>query len=175
MTKIESNLKNKKKLVIFSPAIDRGGVEKNLFLITEFLSRRLPNISLITSNFKDKKKFSKRIKVYTPTKNYLNFKNRLLRNIICSIILLKLISTKEQFSLLSFNANIFATIIAKIFSINVIVRINTSHKKWSTNLIKRSIFKFFLKYPDEVIVNSRELKKEIDKEFNVNSDVFIIL
>ena len=169
MTKIESNLKNKKKLVIFSPAIDRGGVEKNLFLITEFLSRRLPNISLITSNFKDKKKFSKRIKVYTPTKNYLNFKNRLLRNIICSIILLKLISTKEQFSLLSFNANIFATIIAKIFSINVIVRINTSHKKWSTNLIKRSIFKFFLKYPDEVIVNSRELKKEIDKEFKVNS------
>ena len=56
MLKIKSNLKNKKKLVIFSPSIDRGGVEKNLFLITEFLSKKLPDISLITSNFKDKKK-----------------------------------------------------------------------------------------------------------------------
>ena len=170
MAKIKSNLKSKKNLVIFSPSIDRGGVEKNLFLITEFLSKRLPNICLITSNFKDKKKFSKKIKIYTPPKNYLNFKNRLLKNIICTIILLKLISSKERFLLLSFNANIFATIIAKMFSINVIVRINTSHKKWSTNFFKKFIFRFFLKYPDEVIVNSRELKKEIDKEFEVNSE-----
>ena len=170
MVKIKSNLKSKKNLVIFSPSIDRGGVEKNLFLITEFLSKRLPNICLITSNFKDKKKFSKKIKIYTPPKNYLNFKNRILRNIVCTIILLRLILKKKKFSLLSFNANIFATIIAKIFSINVIVRINTSHKKWSTNFFKRFIFKFFLKYPEEVIVNSRELKKEIDDEFKVNSE-----
>jgi len=170
MAKIKSYLKNEKNLVIFSPSIDRGGVEKNLFLITEFLSKRLPNICLITSNFKDKKKFSKRIKTLTPPKNYLNFENRLLRNIICTIILLRLILKKKQFSLLSFNANIFATIIAKIFSINIIVRINTSHKKWSTNFFKRSIFKFFLKYPEKVIVNSRELKKEIDDEFKVNSE-----
>ena len=78
MAKLKSNLKNEKKLIIFSPSIDRGGVEKNLFLITKFLSKRLPNISLITSNFKDKKKFSKKIKIYTPPKNYLNFKNRVL-------------------------------------------------------------------------------------------------
>ena len=170
MVKIKSNLKSKKNLVIFSPSIDRGGVEKNLFLITDFLSKRLPNLSLITSNFKDKKKFSKKIKIYTPPKNYFNYKNRLLRNIICTIILLKLISTKKQFSLLSFNANIFAIIIAKIFSINVIVRVNVSHKKWATNFFKRSIFKFFLRYSDKVIVNSIELKKEIDKEFKVNSE-----
>ena len=169
MAKIKSNLKNEKNLVIFSPSIDRGGVEKNLFLTTEFLSKRLSNLFLITSNFKDKKKFSKRIKTLTPPKNYFNFENRLLRNIICTIILLKLILTKKQFSLLSFNANIYATIIAKIFSINIIVRINTSHKKWATNFFKKFIFKFFLKYPDEVIVNSLELKKEIDKEFQINS------
>ena len=169
MSKVKFSLKNKKNLVIFSPSIDQGGVEKNLFLITEFLGKRLPNLSLITSNFKDKKRFSKKIKIFTPPKNYLNFKNRLLRNIICTIILLKLILTKKNFSLLSFNANIFATIIAKIFSINIIVRINTSHKKWATNFFKRSIFKFFLKYPDEVIVNSHELKKEVDKEFKIKS------
>ena len=170
MAKIESKLISKKNLVIFSPSIDQGGVEKNLFLITEFLSKRLPNISLITSNFSDKKKFSKKIKIYTPPKYYWNFRNRLLNNLTCTIILLKLISSKKKFSLLSFNANIFATIVAKIFSIKVIVRINTSHKKWSTNFFKRFIFKFFLKYPDEVVVNSRELKKEIDKEFGVNSE-----
>ena len=143
MAKIKSYLKNEKNLVIFSPSIDRGGVEKNLFLITEFLSKRLSSLSLITSNFKDKKKFSKKIKTLTPPKNYLNFENRLLRNIICTIILLKLILTKKQFSLLSFNANIYATIIAKIFSINIIVRINTSHKKWATNFFKNLFLNFF--------------------------------
>ena len=81
MAKIESNLLSKKNLVIFSPSIDQGGVEKNLFLITEFLSKRLPNIFLITSNFRDKKKFSKKIKIYTPPKYYWNFRNRLLNNI----------------------------------------------------------------------------------------------
>ena len=50
MAKIESKLISKKSN-LFSPSIDQGGVEKNLFLITEFLSKRLPNIFLITSNF----------------------------------------------------------------------------------------------------------------------------
>ena len=32
------------------------------------------------------------------------------------------------------------------------------------------IFNLFLKFPDEVIVNSLDLKKEIDHEFNINSN-----
>ena len=38
--------KNKKKLIIFMPSIDGGGVEKNLFIISNFLSTKLNEIVL---------------------------------------------------------------------------------------------------------------------------------
>ena len=37
------------------------------------------------------------------------------------------------------------------------------------------IFNLFLKFPDEVIVNSSDLKKEIDHEFNINSNCILNL
>ena len=38
-----------KKLIIFFPSIEKGGVEKNLFIISDFLSKKIKNISIITS------------------------------------------------------------------------------------------------------------------------------
>ena len=37
-----------KKLIIFSPSIEGGGVEKNLFIISNFLKDKIDNISIIT-------------------------------------------------------------------------------------------------------------------------------
>ena len=37
-----------KKLIIFVPQIEGGGVEKNLFIISNFLKDKIKNISLIT-------------------------------------------------------------------------------------------------------------------------------
>ena len=48
---------NSQSLVIFSPSIDHGGVEKNLFLLTDFFSRNLKDVIVITSDFRDKKYF----------------------------------------------------------------------------------------------------------------------
>ena len=37
-----------KKLIIFMPTIEEGGVEKNLFIISNYLIEKISNISLIT-------------------------------------------------------------------------------------------------------------------------------
>ena len=50
----------KKKLILFMPTIDIGGVEKNFFLISNYLSTKLENISVITTSFTKKKQFSKK-------------------------------------------------------------------------------------------------------------------
>jgi hypothetical protein len=43
-----------KKLIIFMPSIEIGGVEKNLYLISNFLSKKINNVSLITADKKKK-------------------------------------------------------------------------------------------------------------------------
>ena len=35
---------NKKKIIVFMPSIEIGGVEKNFFLITNYLSKKLNKI-----------------------------------------------------------------------------------------------------------------------------------
>ncbi len=165
MAKQNKQLSN---LVIFTPNIDHGGVEKNLFLLSNFLSKRFTNISLITFNHTDKKYFDKKINFITP--NILgNFKNRILKNFVCTILLTKLILSRKKTLILSFNSNLYATFLAKIFRTKIIIRINASHKLWATNFFKKKIFEFFFKLPDAVIVNSIDLKKEIDKKFKINS------
>ena len=37
-----------KKLIIFMPSIEGGGVEKNLMIIANFLAKKIDNLSLIT-------------------------------------------------------------------------------------------------------------------------------
>ena len=51
-------------IIIFNPSIEDGGVEKNLFLIANYLSKKLKNLSLITSDYK-RQEFSKNIKIVT--------------------------------------------------------------------------------------------------------------
>ena len=46
---------NKKKIIIFMPSIEGGGVEKNLFLISNYLSKYFENIALITLSKKYQK------------------------------------------------------------------------------------------------------------------------
>ena len=72
--------------------------------------------------------------------------------------------------ILSFQANIYAIFFSFIFGINIITRSNTAPPGWSSNIIKRVIFKFFFKYPKRIIVNSfSDFKKQLDEEFGVNS------
>ena len=51
-------VKNKKKLIIFMPSIEDGGVEKNLFLISNYLSLKINSITLITFDNNQNRKFN---------------------------------------------------------------------------------------------------------------------
>ena len=42
----------KRKLILFMPSIEGGGVEKNLFIIANYLSIKIPGTTIITASKK---------------------------------------------------------------------------------------------------------------------------
>ena len=49
-----------KRLIVFIPSIEDGGVEKNLFLIANYLVNKIPSLILITSSIDKKNSFQKK-------------------------------------------------------------------------------------------------------------------
>ena len=69
---------------------------------------------------------------------------------------------------LSFQSNITAIILSKIFGFKVLIRLNTSIKKYLNNFFKKISFKFFYLLSDIIIVNSKFFQKELN-ELNLKS------
>ena len=67
--------KTKKRLIIFMPSMDGGGVEKNLIVVSNFLSKSIKNLTLITFDDKFNNKFLKKIKI-------INYKKKSKKNIV---------------------------------------------------------------------------------------------
>jgi hypothetical protein len=67
--------KVQKKLIIFMPSMDGGGVEKNLIIISNFLSKHVKNLILITFDDRFNNKFKKKIKI-------INFKKKQIKNFL---------------------------------------------------------------------------------------------
>ena len=143
-----------KDILIFCPSIEYGGVEKNLFIIANYLSKKVgkKKVYVISGNNNHKKNFSKNIKLFTPKKNY-NDVSRLVKIIISIIIFIKYFRKKDVI-ILSFQANLTAILLAKIFRKKIIIRSNTAPEKFAQNFFKKIIFNFFLKFSDIIIVNS---------------------
>ena len=159
--------KYKKKLIIFCPSIEEGGVEKNLFLIANHISRKNVEVNIISANYDKKKKFNSRINFYSPTTFFWNKKPRIIKSFLCSYILLKNFYG-ENINILSFQSNIFAIILAKILNCKVTIRSNTSPQIY-INFFKKFLFRKLFKLADNIIVNSKDFKKKIDKEFHIKS------
>ena len=160
----------KKKLIIFCPSIEEGGVEKNLFLIANHMSHKGVEVNIITANYDKKKKFTSRINFYSPANFFWNKKPRIVKSLLCCYILLKNFYG-EKINILSFQSNIFAIILAKILSCKVTIRSNTSPQLYLNFSFKKFLFKILFKLADSIIVNSKDFKKKIDKEFDVKSIV----
>ena len=52
-----------KEITIFCPTIGVGGVEKNLYLILNYLAKQKLKINLLTCSFDKKTKFNKRPRI----------------------------------------------------------------------------------------------------------------
>ena len=149
------------------PSIEIGGVEKNFFLISNYLASKLMKTFLITAEKNISKKL-KNIEIIYPKSNFWREKGRLRKYIICIYLLIKILFKEKNSFVFSFQANLYAIFICKLFQKKIISRSNSSPTGWSKNFIKKSIYKLGLNLADILIVNSIEFKKEMKKKFSVN-------
>ena len=161
--------KNQKKLILFMPSMDGGGVEKNLIIITNFLSKYIKYLILITFDDGFNKKFSKKIKIINFKKKTNKKYSKYFKYFICLLILSREIFKNNRTSVFSFQANIYTIILSMILRFDLIIRSNASPSGWTKSFIKNYLFKIFFRYPKSIIVNSLDFKKEIDKKFGIVS------
>jgi glycosyltransferase involved in cell wall biosynthesis len=163
-----------KRLIVFIPSIEDGGVEKNLFLIANYLVNKIPSLILITSSIDKKKFFSKKIIFSTIYFKFFNFYKRYPKYFFCGFLLiLNIIKYKRNVVVFAFQANIYAIIICKLLGVNIITRSNTSPHGWNKSSLKQFFFNFFFKKTDLIVVNSFEFKKQMDREYSVETKVIL--
>mgnify|MGYP000332431833 FL=1 len=160
---------NNKELIFFMPFIGGGGVEKNLFIISNFFSKKLKNITICTHSKKYKNKFNKNIKFLTPKTKLLKKCSLKTKYLFCLIILFKFLLHKKNVVVFSFQANIYCILLCKLLGIKIIVRSNSSPSGWYHNFIKKFFYKKIISFANKVIVNSLEFKKQMDKRFNIDA------
>ena len=103
---------SKKKLIIFMPSMDGGGVEKNLIIISNFLSKHIKHLTLITFDDGFNKNFSKKIKIINYRKKSNRKFSKYFKYLICLLILLKEIIKNKNSLVFSFQANIYCLILS---------------------------------------------------------------
>jgi len=158
-----------KKVLIFMPSIEGGGVEKNLFLVSNFLIKKFKKITLITISKNYKKKFHKSIEFISLSSDIWDKYGRKFKYLLALILLIKEILKNKNLIVFSFQANVYCIVVCKLFGVKVISRSNSAPIGWSKNWLKRNIFKIVLNLADKVMVNSKQFKKDLKKEFNVDA------
>ena len=98
---------NQKRLIIFMPSIEGGGVEKNLFIISDFLTKKINDISLITISKSFKKKFNKKIKFISPKLSFWDSLGRRKKFIVSLFLLLIEIFKDRNLTVFCFQGNIY--------------------------------------------------------------------
>lgn len=157
-----------KKIILFMPSIEGGGVEKNFFLISNFLGKKIKNIHLITAEKNLKKKLNN-INIIHPKSDWWIKRGRLRKYLICIFLLIKELLKNKNSAVFSFQANLYAIFVCKFFKTNIVSRSNSSPSGWSKNYIKKLIYKFGLNLANKIIVNSKEFQNEMKKKFSVNT------
>ena len=158
-----------KKLIIFIPSIEGGGVEKNLFIISNYLKDKVKNISVITVSNKFKNKFIGKIEFISPKADFWNTIGRGKKFFVGLFLLFLEILKNRNVLVFSFQGNVYCTLLCKLLGIRVIVRSNSAPNGWSQNKFKYFVFKYVLNSADKVIVNSLDFKRKFKTKFNINA------
>ena len=164
-------IKNNKKILLFMPLIGGGGVEKNFFIVANFLAKNFEKIYICNSFLKNKPNLEKNIIFIDKKKK--SFNNLFLIYLTAIIKLIKFLMLNQNVTVLSFQANIYCIIISKLFGAKIIARSNASPSGWANNIIKKYIFRIILKLADQLIVNSYEFKKEMKNKLNLNTNLIL--
>ena len=156
-----------KKLVLFMPFMGGGGVEKNLFIIANYFSKKYKHVYICSCTRKFKKKFNNKIKFITTSKILNRNVNLRLQYIISLYMLFKFILKNKNTLVFAFQANIYCIVLCKLLGIKIIIRSNSSPSGWYHNLMKKIIYKKIISFSDSVIVNSSEFKNQMKNKFNI--------
>jgi glycosyltransferase involved in cell wall biosynthesis len=158
------------KLLIFIPSIEDGGVEKNLFLLSNYLSKKINSVEILSCNYNYKYLFNKKIKFSGTRSKFFFNKSRYIKYLVCLFVLALNIIRDRNVTVFAFQANIYAIFISKLLGIKIITRSNSAPQGWSNNYLKQIIFGFLLRRADSIIVNSIKFKKEMDNRYKINSN-----
>ena len=159
-----------KKLIIFIPSIEGGGVEKNLFIISNFLKDKIKNLSVITISNKFKNRFDSKIKFISFKADFWNSIGRRKKFLMGLLLLFIEILKDRNVLVFSFQGNVYCTLLCKLLGIKIIVRSNSAPDGWSQNKLKNLVFKYVLRNADKVIVNSLDFKKRFKTKFKIHTE-----
>ena len=79
----------KNKLLIFMPSIEDGGVEKNFFIISNYLSEKFKNVGVISISNKIRSKLKPKINLISLKNNYYDGIGRRKKFFICLLLLVR--------------------------------------------------------------------------------------
>jgi len=159
-----------KRLIIFIPSIEGGGVEKNLFIISNYLKEKINDISVITVSNKFKNKFSSKIKFIAPKADFWDSIGRRKKFFVGLFLLFLEILKDRNVLVFCFQGNVYCTLLCKLLGVKIIVRSNSAPDGWSQNKFKYLVFKYVLGSADKIIVNSFDFKKKFKAKFNINTE-----
>ena len=162
-------MKKDRNLILFMPFIGEGGVEKNLFLIANHLSKKINKVIICTLSKNKKKKFNNKINFLSTKKIFSNKLNIRLKYMVCLFVLFKFLIKNKNSVVFAFQANIYCIILCKFLNIKVIVRSNSSPAGWYHNFIKKFIYKKIISLADAVIVNSLDFKRQMENKFKIKT------
>lgn len=149
------------------PFIGGGGVEKNLYIIANYLENKMSNLMICTLSTNQKNKFNQSINFISPKKRFSEKLNIRIKYLICLFLLFKFLLKNNNSVVISFQANIYCILVCKILNTKIIVRSNSSPAGWYHNFFKKFIYKFIISLADRVIVNSIDFKKQMVKNFGI--------
>ena len=155
------------QIIYFFPDPQIGGVEKNFFTISKYLSTLFKHTFLISGN-QINKKIDKNIKLIRIS-NFWSYINRRLLFIICSIKLFLVSSKFKKSIIFSFQGNFYAIIVSILLKRKIVIRSNLSPQGWKSSPFKIKVFKYLLSKANLIIVNSNEFQKEMKKTFGINA------
>jgi glycosyltransferase involved in cell wall biosynthesis len=163
-----------KKIFIFIPSFESGGVERNAVIVANSLMEKGYDVSVvycrkINAQFTKLNKDIKKVKLNRLP--YLPFIHERIVDAISGVLfgffaLQKVVDNKSI--MISFQSNVVAIILAKLLKIKVIVRLsnhysNAKFEKSKLRRISEYLKKIFYKKADIVIANSQELADDYSK------------
>lgn len=169
---------SKKKIIFFIPNLERGGIEKNFLILSNYFANKNYKIEVLYSKISKDilLKINKKI-VLKKSINYVKilnlfFSNRIANSINCFFYFIFKQKKEKNSIIISMQDHPFAIILGKIKNINCILRI-ANHPQASLKFFNNKIFFFtklfikifFYRFSTGIICNSRSsslfLKKRI--------------